>query len=67
MQIKNKKLDADTPSLCNGKVMLKKQGKNSMQTEELIGPGGCQGHPKAYGVIHYLYDSLLDSKFEQIF
>jgi hypothetical protein len=27
------KLYADAPSLCNGKVMLKKQGKNNMQTE----------------------------------
>jgi hypothetical protein len=42
MQTKNLKLDADAPSLCNGKVMLKKQDKNSMQTEELIGPGGFQ-------------------------
>jgi hypothetical protein len=40
--------------------MLKKQGKNSMQTEELIGPEGCHGHPQAYGVIHYLNNSLLD-------
>jgi hypothetical protein len=31
-----------------------------MQTEELIGPGGAMGHPQAYGVIHYLDDSLLD-------
>jgi hypothetical protein len=31
-----------------------------MQTEELIGPEGCHGYPQAYGVIHYLYDSLLD-------
>jgi hypothetical protein len=37
---KKLKLDVDAPSLCNGKVMLKKQDKNSMQTEELIGPGG---------------------------
>jgi hypothetical protein len=41
-------------------MVLKKQGKNSMQTEELIGPGGCHGHPRAYDVIHYLDDSLLD-------
>jgi hypothetical protein len=41
-------------------VVLKKEGKNSMQTEELIGPGGCHGHPQAYGVIHYLEGSLLD-------
>jgi hypothetical protein len=34
MQTKNKKLDADAPSLCNGKVILKKQDKNMMQTEE---------------------------------
>jgi hypothetical protein len=60
MQTKNLKLDADVPSLCNGKVVLKKQGKNSMQTEGLIGPGGCHGHPQAYGVIHYLDDCLLD-------
>jgi hypothetical protein len=31
-----------------------------MQTEELIDPGGCIGHPQAYGVIHYLDDSLID-------
>jgi hypothetical protein len=29
-----------------------------MQTEELIGAGVAMGHPQAYGVIHYLYDSL---------
>jgi hypothetical protein len=40
--------------------MLKSQDKNSMQTEELIGSGGSMGHPQAYGVIHYLDDSLLD-------
>jgi hypothetical protein len=40
--------------------MLKKQGKNSMQTEELIGPGGLHGYPQDYGFIHYLDDSLLD-------
>jgi hypothetical protein len=40
--------------------MLKKQENNSMQTEELIGPGGCHGKPQAYSVIHYLGDSLLD-------
>jgi hypothetical protein len=40
--------------------MLKKQDKNSMQTEELIGPGGTMGHPQAYDVIHYLDDSLID-------
>jgi hypothetical protein len=28
------KLDVDAPSLCNGKIMLKKRGKNNMQTEE---------------------------------
>jgi hypothetical protein len=39
--------------------MLKKQDKNSMQTEELIGPGGAIGHPQDYGVIHYLDDSLI--------
>jgi hypothetical protein len=53
MQMRNSKLDADAPSLCNGKVMLEKQDKNSMQTEELIGPEGAMGHPQAYGVIHY--------------
>jgi hypothetical protein len=56
----NKKIDVDAPSLCNGKRVLKKQGRNSMQTEELIGPGGFHGHPQAYGVIHYLDDSLLN-------
>jgi hypothetical protein len=30
-----------------------------MQTKELIGPGGLYGHPKYYGVIHYLDDSFL--------
>jgi hypothetical protein len=40
--------------------MLKKQDKNSMQIEELIGPGGWKGHPQDYGVIHCLDDSLLD-------
>jgi hypothetical protein len=40
--------------------MLKKQDKNRMQTEELIGPGGAMGHSQAYGVICYLYESLLD-------
>jgi hypothetical protein len=43
MQTKKLKLDADAPSLCNGKVVLKKQGKNNMQTEELTGPEGCHG------------------------
>jgi hypothetical protein len=41
-------------------MMLKEQGKNSMQTEELIGLGGFHGNPQDYGVIHYLDDSLLD-------
>jgi hypothetical protein len=41
-------------------MMLKKQGTNSMQTEELICPGGCHENNKAYGVFHYLDDSLLD-------
>jgi hypothetical protein len=40
--------------------MLKKQDKNSMQTKELIGLGGSMGNHRAYGVIHYLDDSLLD-------
>jgi hypothetical protein len=40
--------------------MLKKQDKNSMQTEELIGPGGCMVHPQVYGVIHSLDDFLID-------
>jgi hypothetical protein len=40
--------------------MLKKQDKNSMQTEELIGPGSCMGHPQAYGVIHCLDESSID-------
>jgi hypothetical protein len=60
MQTKNKKLDADAPSLCNSKAMLKKQDKNGMQTDELIGPEGDKGHPQDYGVIHYLDDSLLE-------
>jgi hypothetical protein len=30
-----------------------------MQTEELIGPGVSMGNPQAYGVIHYLDDSLI--------
>jgi hypothetical protein len=41
-------------------MVLEKQGCNSMQTEELIGPGGAMGLPQAYGVIHYLYDSLIN-------
>jgi hypothetical protein len=41
-------------------VVLKKQDKNSMQTEELIDPGVVMGIPQAYGVIHYLDNSLLD-------
>jgi hypothetical protein len=56
-----------TPSLCNSKMVLKKEGKNSMQTEEDANQGLARGHPTAYGLIYYLYDSLLDSKFEQIF
>jgi hypothetical protein len=40
-------------------MVLKKQGKNSMQTEELIGPGGFHRNPQAYGVIHYLDDLFL--------
>jgi hypothetical protein len=40
-------------------MVLKKQGKNIMQTNELIGSGGCHGASQAYGVIHYLDDSLL--------
>jgi hypothetical protein len=31
-----------------------------MQTEELIGSGVAMGNPQAYGVVHYLDDSLLD-------
>jgi hypothetical protein len=31
-----------------------------MQTKKLIGSGGAMGHPQAYGVIHYLDESLLD-------
>jgi hypothetical protein len=31
-----------------------------MQTKELVGPGVAMGHPQAYGVVHYLDDSLLD-------
>jgi hypothetical protein len=46
MQTKNQKLDVDAASLCNGKVMLKKQDKNSTQIEELIGPGVPWGIPK---------------------
>jgi hypothetical protein len=60
MQTKNYKLDAYAPILCNCKVVLQKQGKNSMQTEELIGPGVAMGNPQDYGVIHYLDDSLLN-------
>jgi hypothetical protein len=40
--------------------MLKKQDKNMMQIEELIGPEGAMGHHQAYGIIRYLDDSLLD-------
>jgi hypothetical protein len=41
-------------------MVPEKQGWNSMQTKELIGTGGAMGHPQAYGVIHYLDESLLD-------
>jgi hypothetical protein len=41
-------------------MVLEKEGWNSIQTKELIGPGGAMGHPQAYGVVHYLDDSLLD-------
>jgi hypothetical protein len=41
-------------------MVLEKQGWNSMQTKKLIGPGGAMGLPQAYGVFHYLDDSLLD-------
>jgi hypothetical protein len=41
-------------------MVLEKQGWNSMQTKELIGPGGSMGHPQDYGVVHYVDDSLLD-------
>jgi hypothetical protein len=40
--------------------VLKKQDKNSMQIEELICIGGFYENSQDYGVIHYLYDSLLD-------
>jgi hypothetical protein len=60
MKTKNKKLDIDAPSLCNSRMVLKKQGKNSMQTRELIGPGVAMGHTQAYGVFHYLDDSFLN-------
>jgi hypothetical protein len=43
MQTKKLKLDTDPPSLCNGKAMLRKQGKNNMQIEELIGPKSFHG------------------------
>jgi hypothetical protein len=41
-------------------MVLKKQGKNSMQIKELIGPGVAMGKPQSYDVFHYLDDSLLD-------
>jgi hypothetical protein len=41
-------------------MVLEKHGCNSMQTKELIGPGGCHGASQAYGVVNYLDDSLLD-------
>jgi hypothetical protein len=31
-----------------------------MQTKDLIDPVGAMGHPQAYGVVHYLDDSLID-------
>jgi hypothetical protein len=49
MQTQNYKLDADAPSLCNGKVVLKKQGKNSMKIKEFIGPGGYHGASTSLG------------------
>jgi hypothetical protein len=57
---KKLKLDADAPNLCNSRMVLKKQGKNSMQTKELIGPGVAMGNSQDYGVIHYIDESLLD-------
>jgi hypothetical protein len=54
------KLDTNAPSLCKSKMMLEKEGCNSMQTKELIDPGGAMGYSQAYGVVHYLDDSLLD-------
>jgi hypothetical protein len=48
----NKKIKtSDAPSLYNGKVMLKKQDKNSMQTEELIGQG--VGHGASLSLWYY--------------
>jgi hypothetical protein len=44
-------------------MVIKKQGYNSMQTKEWIGPGGCHGASQAYDVVHYLDDSLLDDFF----
>jgi hypothetical protein len=44
-------------------MVLEKQGWNSMQTKELICPGGRHGASQAYGVVHYLDDSLLDDSF----
>jgi hypothetical protein len=40
--------------------MIKKEDCNIMQTKELIDPGGATGYSQAYGVLHYLDDSLLD-------
>jgi hypothetical protein len=42
------------------KLCSKKEGKNSIQTEELIGLGVSMGRTQAYGVVHYLDDSLFD-------
>jgi hypothetical protein len=33
-------------------MVLKKQGKNSMQIEKLIDPGVAMGHPQACGVVY---------------
>jgi hypothetical protein len=41
-------------------MVLEKQGWNSMQTKDLVGPEGAMENPQAYGVFHYLYDSLLN-------
>jgi hypothetical protein len=56
---KLKKQDRYAPSLCNGKMVLQKQGQNSMQTKKLIGLV-AMGPTQAYGVFHYLDNSLLD-------
>jgi hypothetical protein len=51
-------------------VILKKQDKNSMQTEELIGPGGCHGAYRilwCYPLLRWLHDRRIFLSCEKNF